>query len=297
MAGLLRVLSDASRSVILRPIHPTERSLWPLDMAQGHGERVKRVESMAGHSKWAGIKHKKAIVDAQRGKIFSRVVREITVAAKMGGGSPEANPRLRLAMAKAREANMPKDKVEQAIKKGTGELPGVSYDEMVLEGYGPGGVAILVQALTDNKNRTTAELRSLFTNHGGNVAGAGSVSWQFQKRGLIHVGASTIDEDRLMGIVLEAGADDLAHEGEHYAITTEPQRLEAVKQALAANHLAWESADLTLIASSSVRVEDPAQAKQLLILLDKLEDHEDVQHVFANFDIPDAILAEHAAAA
>ncbi len=251
---------------------------------------------MAGHSKWAGIKHKKAIVDAQRGKAFTKVVREITVAAKHGGGSPDGNPRLRLAISKAREVNLPKDKIEQAIKKGTGELPGVAYEEMVLEGYGPGGVAILVQALTDNKNRTTAELRSIFTKHGGNVAGAGSVSWLFHKKGSITVSSKLVDEDRLMNLVIEAGADDMTRDGDLYAIATEPQHFEAVKQALTAATIAWESADLTLIASSSVRVDHPSQGKQLLTLLDQLEDHDDVQHVYANFDMPDSILAEHAAA-
>ena len=251
---------------------------------------------MSGHSKWAGIKHKKAIVDAQRGKVFSKIVREITVAAKRGGGSPDANPHLRLVISKARDANMPKDKIEQAIKKGTGELPGVSYEEMVIEGYGPGGVAILVEALTDNKNRTAAELRSLFTSGGGNIAGAGSVSWQFQKKGSVAVKTSLIEEDRLMNLVLEAGAEDLTREGDLYLITCPPHDLERVKQALTANRLTWESADLTLVASSSVRVEDAHQAKRLLTLLDELEDQDDVQHVYANFDIPDAILAEHATA-
>ena len=251
---------------------------------------------MSGHSKWSGIKHKKAIVDAQRGKAFTKVVREITQAAKLGGGSADGNPRLRLAMSKAREVNLPKDKIEQAIKKGTGELPGVSYEEAVLEGYGPGGAAILVQALTDNKNRTTAELRNIFASRNGNVAGAGSVSWQFQKRGVVLVNTKLIDEDRLMSLVLDAGADDLTRDGEVYTITTDPQHLERVKEALTAQSLAWDSADLTLVASSSVRVDSPAHAKQLLTLLDKLEEHDDVQHVYANFDIPDAILAEHAAA-
>ncbi len=251
---------------------------------------------MSGHSKWAGIKHKKAIVDAQRGKAFTKVVREITVAAKHGGGSPDANPRLRLAITKAREVNLPKDKIEQAIKKGTGELPGVSYEEMVIEGYGPGGVAILVQALTDNRNRTAAELRNLFTKHSGNIAGAGSVSWLFQAKGLVLVSAKLIEEDRLMGLVVEAGAEDFKREGETYTIITAPHDLEAVKHALTANQVTWESAGLTGIPSSFARVEDHAQAKRLLTLLDDLEEQDDVQHVFANFDIPDAILTEHASA-
>jgi len=250
---------------------------------------------MAGHSKWAGIKHKKAIVDAQRGKVFSKVIREITAAARLGGGHPEANPRLRLAMQKAKDANLSKDSLEKAIKRGTGDLPGVSYEEMVLEGYGPGGVAILVEALTDNKNRTSAELRSIFTRLGGNLAGAGSVSWIFHKKGMITLGVKGTSEDRLMEIVLDAGAEDLKVEGEQAIVTMSPQSLEPVKQALQQASMAWESADVTMLPSTTVRVQDPAQAKPLLALLDALEEQEDAQHVYANFDIPDEILAEHAA--
>lgn len=251
---------------------------------------------MAGHSKWAGIKHKKAVVDAQRGKIFSKVIREITSAARLGGGSVDANPRLRLAVEKGRAANLTKDAVEKAIKRGTGDLPGVSYEEMVVEGYGPGGVAILVELLTDNKNRTSAEMRALFTRLGGNLAGAGSVSWLFQKKGLIVLSADTVSEDRVMEIVLDAGAEDLKTEGDQIAVTAPPQGLEAVKQALKTHQIAWESAEVTMTPSSTVRVDDPAQAKALLALLDGLEDHDDTQHVYANFDIPEAILAEHAGA-
>lgn len=248
---------------------------------------------MSGHSKWAGIKHKKAVVDAQRGKAFSKVVREIMVAAKHGGGSPDTNPRLRLAMSKAREVNLPKDKVEQAIKKGLGELPGVTYEEMQIEGYGPGGVAIMVEALTDNHNRTSAELRSVFSKHGGNVAGAGSVSWLFQKKGTILVKASRIDEDRLMTIGLDAGAEDIRQDGGLFTVTTAPAEFEAVKQALGAQGIVWESADLSMAPSSSVRVDGRSTANQVLTLLDALEDHDDVQQVYANFDIPDDILVSH----
>ena len=251
---------------------------------------------MAGHSKWAGIKHKKAVVDAQRGKLFSRIIREVTSAARLGGGNPEANPRLRFAVQKAREANMTKDQIEKAIKRGTGDLPGVTYDEMVVEGYGPRGVAILVELLTDNKNRTSAEMRSLFTRLGGNLAGAGSVSWQFQKKGLVILNAKGLTEDRVMDIVLDAGAEDLKTEGDQITVTTAPHSLETVKQALEQQSIAWESADLTMIPSSTIQVNDPAQAKALLALLDALEDHEDTQHVYANFDMPEALLAEHAGA-
>ena len=251
---------------------------------------------MAGHSKWKGIKHKKAIVDAQRGKAFSKVIREITAAARLGGGHLDANPRLRLAMQKARDVNLPKDTLEKAIKRGTGDLPGVSYEEMVIEGYGPGGVAVLVELLTDNKNRTSAEIRSLFAQHGGNLAGAGSVSWVFQKKGIITLDAAGRSEDQLMELVLDAGAEDLKMEDSQATVITSPAALEPVKQALQKAALAWESAELSAIPSSTTRVDDPAKAKSLLGLLDRLEEHEDSQHVYANFDIPDAVLAEHAGA-
>ncbi len=250
---------------------------------------------MAGHSKWAGIKHKKAVVDAQRGKIFSKIIRELTAAARLGGGSPEGNPRLRVAMQKAKEANIPKDSVDKAIKRGTGDLPGVSYEEMIIEGYGPGGVAILVEALTDNKNRTSAEVRSLFSKGGGNLAGAGSVSWLFQQKGLVSLNLKGLGEDRLMDIVLEAGAEDLKVEGEQATVIAAPHAFEAVKQALQQQGITWDVADVSMVPTTSVRVDDAAQAKTLLNLLDMLEEHEDTQHVYANFDIPDAILAEHAA--
>jgi YebC/PmpR family DNA-binding regulatory protein len=249
---------------------------------------------MAGHSKWAGIKHKKAIVDAQKGKAFSKVIREITAAARIGGGHPEGNPRLRLAIQKAREVNLPKDTLEKAIKRGTGELEGQAFEEMTIEGYGPGGVAVLVEALTDNKNRTSAEIRSLFTKYGGNVAGAGSVSWLFHKKGQILLSAKGVDEERLMNSVVEAGGEDLKIEDGQAIVTAETHAFEAVKEALQKAGFRAESADLTMVPSSTVRVENPVQAKTLLVLLDALEEQEDSQHVYANFDIPDALLAEHA---
>ncbi len=251
---------------------------------------------MAGHSKWAGIKHKKAIVDAQRGKLFSKVIRELTAAARLGGGDADANPRLRLAVQKAREANLPKDTLEKAIKRGTGDLPGVAYEEMVMEGYGPGGVAILVELLTDNKNRTSAAIRSLFTRHEGNVAGAGSVSWLFQKKGVITLNPQGRAEEQLMELALEAGADDFKMEADQATVFTSSGAFESVKQALQKAGLSWESADLAMVPSSTMRVDDPAKAKALLTLLDALEDQEDSQHVCANFDIPDALLTAHAQA-
>ena len=251
---------------------------------------------MAGHSKWKGIKDKKAVVDAKRGKVFTKVIREITSAARLGGGNPEANPRLRLAIVKAREANLPRDVLEKAIKRGTGELEGVSYEEFVIEGYGPGGVAILVEGLTDNKNRSSAELRSIFTRLGGNLAGAGSVSWIFQKKGVIILNAVKVPEDRLMEIVLDAGAEDLKVEGAQATIITSPHNLEPVKEAFQKAAIAFDSAELSAIPSSTTRVEDPAQVKMLLALLDALDEQEDSQHVYANFDIPDEVLAAHATA-
>lgn len=250
---------------------------------------------MAGHSKWKGIKHKKAIVDAQRGKAFSKVIREIAAAARLGGGNPEANPRLRLAIAKSREVNLPKDTLEKAIKRGTGDLPGVSFEEMVMEGYGPGGVALLIELLTDNKNRTAAEIRAILADNGGNLAGAGSVSWLFQKRGLITLRAAGKTEEQWTDLALEAGADDMKVEGETVSLFTSPQQFEPVKAALQRAGLAWESAELTAVPSSTVRVENPAQVKALLGLLDELDEHDDTQHVYANFDIPDAILEAQAA--
>lgn len=249
---------------------------------------------MAGHSKWKGIKDKKAVADAKRSKAFTKVIREITSAARLGGGNPEANPRLRLAIVKARDANLPRDALEKAIKRGTGELEGISYEDMVVEGYGPGGVAILVEGLTDNKNRSSAELRSIFTRMGGNLAGAGSVSWIFQKKGVITISAVKVSEDKLMEIVLDAGAEDLKVEGSQATVITSPHNLEPVKEALQKASVAFDSAEVSAIPSSTMRVEDPNQAKALLALLEALDDQEDTQHVYANFDIPDAILAEHA---
>lgn len=246
---------------------------------------------MSGHSKWAGIKHKKALMDAKKGKVFTKLIKELTVSAKEGGGDPEANPRLRLAIAKAREANMPKDNIDKAIKKGTGELPGVTYEHIVYEGYGPAGVAIMIEALTDNKNRTTAELRNILSRKGGNMAGQGSVSWLFYKKGYILVDKTRIAEDALMDIVLEAGAEDLKSEGTSYEITTEVKDFEKIKEALKKNGVEWQMAELTMVPSSTVKVvgED---AKQVLALMDAIEDYEDVQNVYANFDIPDEILEQ-----
>lgn len=244
---------------------------------------------MSGHSKWKTQKNKKAAADAVKGRMFTKATKEITVAAKDGGGDPDTNPRLRFALAKAREVNMPKDNIEKAIKKGTGELPGVVYETIVYEVYGPGGVAIMVEALTDNKNRASAEIKNILTRRGGNMAGAGSVSRLFHKKGLIVVDKSKIDEDKLMDIALNAGAEDMITEDKAYEITTDPKDFDKVKKAIDDNKVECQVAEVTMVPTMTVKVTG-APAKQVLALVEMLEDYEDVQNVYANFDIPDEIL-------
>lgn len=246
---------------------------------------------MSGHSKWASIKHKKGAADAKRGQLFTKLTKELTAAAKAGGGNPEMNPRLRLALAKAKEGNMPKDNIDRAIKKGTGELPGVIYEEVMYEGYAPGGVAVLVEALTDNKNRTTAEIRNIFTKLGGNMAGAGSTAWIFHKKGYLVVDKKAVAEEKLMDLALGAGAEDLKTEGASYEVITEQKDFEAVKNALAAAGVPCVSAEMTMIPDSTVPVKDEGAARKVLSFVEALEEHDDVSHAHANFDIPDEILA------
>lgn len=244
---------------------------------------------MSGHSKWASIKHKKAAADAQRGKVFTKVIKELTQAAREGGGDPNGNPRLRLALEKAREANMPKDNITQAIKRGTGELPGITYESVTYEGYGPGGAAILVQALTDNKNRAAAEIRNLFSKKNGNMGAPGSVAWMFHQKGLILVDKK-ISEDELMTLALDSGAEDFkSDDPESYEITTAPGDFEKVKQALVAKGIQPKHAEVAMVPANTVKVEGSA-ARQVLDLVQALEDHDDVQNVYANFDIPEDIL-------
>ncbi len=245
---------------------------------------------MSGHSKWHSIRHKKAAKDAKRGKLFTKLIKDITVAARDGGGDPDLNPRLRRAIEKAKAANMPAENIERAIKKGTGELPGVTYESVVYEGYGPGGVAILIHAYTDNKNRTVAEIRHIFSKKGGNMAGAGSVAWLFSKKGLIIVDKSVIDEDSLLEIVLDAGAEDLKAEGSTYEIYCEPAVLETVRQALEDKGIAYQSADITMVPSTTVQISDEHTARQLLSLMEALEEHDDVENVYSNFDIPEDLM-------
>ena len=250
---------------------------------------------MSGHSKWKTNKSRKTAADAKKGAAYTKIIKEITMAAREGGGNPDTNPRLRTAIARAREVNMPSDNVKMAIKRGTGELPGVVYESVVYEAYGPGGVAIMIEALTDNKNRTTAELRNIMSKKGGNMAGAGSVSWMFTKKGYILIEKSQAQEEELMSIVLDVGAEDFKSEEKNYEITTSVQDFEKVKQAIQNKGIKCLDAELTMIPSSTIKLTG-GDAKQLLALIDGLEEHDDVQQVYANFDIPDEIMEQMATA-
>ena len=245
---------------------------------------------MAGHSKWANIKHKKAATDKARGKLWSKLIREVTVAAREGGGDINCNPRLRLAVDKARGANMPNDTVERAIKRGTGELEGVSYEEVTYEGYATGGVALIVEALTDNRNRTGSDVRSTFTKQGGSMAEPGAVAWQFERKGMVLV-PSAADEDEVMMAALDAGAEDLSDGGEFWNITCDPSDTEAVRAALTDAGFEVESSDLTMVPTSTVPVTAADEAKPVFRLIDSLEDLDDVQNVYTNADFDDEVLA------
>jgi YebC/PmpR family DNA-binding regulatory protein len=245
---------------------------------------------MSGHSKWAGIKHKKAKVDAQRGRLFTRLIREVTVAARIGGGDPAGNPRLRDAIDKAKAGNMPQDNITRAIKKGTGELEGVTYEDCIYEGYGPGGVAVMLEAVTDNRNRTTAEVRKIFSRLGGNLGEIGCVGWMFDKKGLIQVTAKGVDEEQLLAVALEAGAEDVRSEEQTFEVVIAPKDFGSVKTALEQAAFPIEHAEITMVPQSTIRVEGKTD-EQVLRLMDGLEEHDDVQQVYANFDIPDQIMA------
>jgi len=250
---------------------------------------------MGGHSHWATIKRHKSAQDAKRGKIFTRIIRELTIAAR-GGGDPDGNPRLRLAIAKAKEANMPGDTMKKAIQRGTGELPGVSYEEFTLEGYGPGGTAVLLEITSDNRNRTVAEIRSLFTKNHGNMAEAGAVAWQFQKKGLLTIDKGKVEEDALLSLVLDAGAEDVKSGEKNFEIVTNPQDFEAVKKALVDAKVDTSLAELTFVPQNTIRLEEKS-AEQMLKLMEVMDEHDDVQKVHANFDIPDDVMEKVAAAA
>ncbi len=247
---------------------------------------------MSGHSHWAGIKHKKAANDAKRGRVWSKIARMIIVAAKAGGGDPAQNLTLRYAIDKAKAANMPKDTIEKAVKKGTGELGAVNYEDVLYEGYAPGGVAIMVDGLTDNRNRTAPEIKKIFERHGGSLGASGCVNWMFSKKGLITVRTDAIAEDDLMEIALSAGADDMDNTGEVYELTCEAGAYEQLKKGLEEKEIPTEVAEISMVPQNMAPVADANTAKKILGLMEDLEDHDDVQNVYANFDIPDDILAK-----
>ncbi len=245
---------------------------------------------MSGHSKWASIKHKKAGTDAKRGKLFSRLSKEITIAAKIGGGDMDMNPRLRSAITAAKAANMPKENIDRATKKGTGELPGVVYEEITYEGYGPGGVGIIIECLSDNRNRATGEVRSTLDRRGGNLASNGAVSWQFNKKGFITIEISATDEDTIFTVVTDAGADDMEINDGFYEITIPVENFEDVKKAIEDAGIETNVCELTMLPSSTVKIEKEKEAAALMRLIDALEDLDDVQNVYANFDMSQELL-------
>ena len=245
---------------------------------------------MSGHSKWHSIKHQKGAADAARGKLFARLARQIEVAARDGGGDMEANPTLRTMVQKARDASMPKDNIERAIKRGTGELEGVRYETVTYEGYATNGIAVYVEVLTDNRNRTGSDVKNIFTRNGGSLSEPGAVAWQFERKGVLILEKSAATEDDLMLAALDAGAEDIEDQGDTWQITTAPTDLHAVRTALAEAGIAVTSADLTMLPSSTIALDDASSAKSVLRVIDALEEHDDVQNVYANFDIPDEIL-------
>jgi YebC/PmpR family DNA-binding regulatory protein len=244
---------------------------------------------MSGHSKWSSIKHKKGAADAKRGKLFTKLIKEITVAARMGGGDPDANPRLRAAITTAKNENMPKDNIERAVKKGTGELEGVNYEESTYEGYGPGGAAVLIESLTDNKNRAVADIRHIFSKCGGNLGENGCVAWMFDKKGYIVVESTAADEEALMEAALEAGAEDVREDGSNYEVISAPEDFEAVKAAVDAASIPYIEAEVTMLPQSTADLQGK-EAEQMIRLMDMLEDCEDVQKVYTNADIPEDLI-------
>ncbi len=247
---------------------------------------------MSGHSKWSTIKRKKGANDAKRGKIFTRLIKEITVAARTGGGDPDGNPRLRTAIAAAKTENMPKDNMDRAIKKGTGEIAGEVIEEILYEGYGPGGVAVLVECMTDNRNRTVADIRHFFSKSNGNLGESGCVAWMFEKKGLIQVDKEKYNEDELMDLALDAGADDVIEEDSEYHIFTAPEDFNMVRDSLEENNVEFIEAAISMIPQNTVEVTEEKPARSLLKLLENLEDHDDVQNVHANFDIDDDLMEQ-----
>jgi YebC/PmpR family DNA-binding regulatory protein len=246
---------------------------------------------MAGHSKWAQIKHKKAVTDAKRGKLWTKLLREVTVSARLGGGDPTGNPRLRSAVQEAKAANVPNDNIDRAIKKGAGELEGESYEEIAYEGYGPGGVAVLVEAMTDNRNRTVAEIRHLFSKNGGSLGDNGCVAWMFDRRGYFAIPRAAMDEEAFMELALELAAEDLAIDDERYEIFTSVEDYPGVLEALEQRGVELESEELTMVPQSTIQIDDEARAQQTLRLMEALEDHDDVQKVWANFDLDERLVS------
>ena len=247
---------------------------------------------MSGHSKWHSIKHKKAAQDAKRGKMFTKIIKEISVSARMKGGDPDKNPRLRQAIDHAKSVNMPADNIDRAIKKGTGELEGINYEEITYEGYAPGGVAVFIETLTDNKNRTVSELRHIFYKHGGNIGESGCVAWMFDRKGYIVVAKSEVSEDHLMNLILEAGAEDMRDDGSNWEIITSPKDYDSVNKSLKENKIEMDTSSISYIPQNYVKLEGK-KAQQCLNLIEELEDHDDVQNVWANFDIDEKEIEEY----
>ena len=244
---------------------------------------------MSGHSKWASIRHKKGAVDAKRGKVFSKLIKEITVAARLGGGDPEGNPRLRVAIQAAKAQNMPKDNIARAVKKGTGELAGTSYEEYNYEAYGPGGVALMMNCLTDNRNRTIADIKHIFERHGGNLGEPGCVSWIFEKKGLFVFEKNSVEEEKLLDLALEAGAEDIKDSDTQFEVLADPADFESIKKAFDDEGLSYSLAEISMIPQNTVKLEG-RDAERVLNLLEALEENDDISHVYANFDIPDEVM-------
>lgn len=247
---------------------------------------------MSGHSKWSQIRRKKAITDTKRGRIFTQIIKEMTIAARLGGGDPSGNPRLRMAIEKAKASNMPADNIKRAIMKGTGDLPGMAYEDATYEAYGPGGVALLIEAVTDNKTRTVSDIRHILDQNGGKLAASGAVSYQFHRMGHLVISSRLIGEDDLLALVLEAGADDLKTEGEHFTVICTPDAFEQVKKAIEEKGVVPDHAELQMFPENTVKVEGK-EAEQVLQLMEALEDHDDVQHVYGNFDIDEKVFSEY----
>ncbi|MGC9069866.1 MAG: YebC/PmpR family DNA-binding transcriptional regulator [Elusimicrobiales bacterium] len=245
---------------------------------------------MGGHSHWAGIKHKKAANDAKKSKIYTKLIREITIAAKLGGGDPESNPRLRKAINDAKEVNMPMDNIKRAIMRGTGQLPGASYEEVVYEGYGPEGIAVMIEATTDNKKRTFNELRVILEKHGGNMGTTGCVSWMFERKGFITVPKDSVKEDDIFNIAVEYGADDVRSEGDVFEIITSPENFESVRDGIKSKEINISVAEMTMLAKNTVNISDEQKAENIIKMMDELENHDDVKNVYSNFDIPSELM-------